>query len=163
MKKLIITAVIVGVIIFAGYLLTSDQMSKSQVQVNQQPAAVLQSQNTAQTQVQSTAQTIGANHEVVYTDSGYSPSELTIKAGDAVTFKNESSLGMWTASAMHPSHVLYSGTSLQEHCPDTANTVFDECTSAQLGQSWSFTFTKTGTWGYHNHVKPRDFGKIIVE
>ncbi len=156
---------------FAGYLLTTNQVNKSKVQVSQQPAAVGQSQQTPQdsnqsqnpSDVQVKTEVQGANHEVTYTDSGYLPSELTIKAGDTVTFKNESSLGMWTASAMHPSHTVYSGTSLQEHCPDAANTSFDECTSAQPGQSWSFTFSKTGTWEYHNHVKAHDFGKIIVE
>ena len=101
--------------------------------------------------------------EVIYTDSGYSPKEITIKIGDTVTWKNESSHGMWIASAMHPSHVIYSGTSLDEHCPDAQNTSFDECISAQPGESWSFKFDKQGTWRYHNHVQASDFGSIIVE
>jgi plastocyanin len=102
-------------------------------------------------------------HEVVYSNNGYSPTELIVKAGDTVVFKNQSSAGMWTASALHPSHTVYSGTSLQAHCPDASNVTFDECKSAQPGESWSFTFNKKGSWGYHNHVQAGHFGKIIVE
>ena len=106
---------------------------------------------------------INQKHEVIYSDSGYSPSTLSIKSGDTVEFKNQSASSMWTASAMHPVHTVYGGTSLQTHCPDAANVSFDECASAQPDQSWSFTFNKKGTWGYHNHVNPSHFGKIIVE
>ena len=100
---------------------------------------------------------------VTYTDSGYSPKTLTVKVGTAVTFKNESSGNMWTASAMHPTHIVYSGTALKDHCPDTANTSFDGCRAGPPGSSWSFTFNKVGEWGYHNHVDASMFGKIIVE
>jgi len=100
---------------------------------------------------------------VVYADSGYSPSKIFVKIGDTVTWKNESSSGMWTASGLHPSHVIYSGTSLEEHCPDIQNTSFDECKSGQPGTSWSFKFDKKGVWRYHNHIQPSDFGTVIVE
>lgn len=104
-----------------------------------------------------------AIYEVIYTDSGYSPSELKIKVGDRVFFRNQSSGKMWTASAMHPSHTVYSGTSLQSHCPDATNSSFDQCVANNPGESWLFEFDKVGTWGYHNHAKAGAFGKIIVE
>ena len=104
-----------------------------------------------------------AKHEVIYTDSGYNPKELKIKLGETVVWKNQSSFGLWTASAIHPSHTIYSGTSLDEHCPDPQNTSFDQCKSGQPGQSWSFKFDKKGTWRYHNHVRASDFGTIIVD
>lgn len=100
---------------------------------------------------------------VVYTDSGYSPNRFNIKVGDTVIYKNESSEGMWTASAMHPSHIVYSGTSLSEHCPDVENITFDACASTQPGDSWSFKFNKAGEWTYHNHVNPANFGRVVVE
>lgn len=102
-------------------------------------------------------------HEIIYTDSGYSPSMLTIKVGETVTFINNSSFGVWTASAIHPAHIVYGGVSLQEHCPDVENDDFDQCKSSFPGESWDFTFNKKGTWGYHNHVKASDFGKIVVD
>lgn len=100
---------------------------------------------------------------VVYTNSGYSPNSLRIKAGTTVVFKNESSLAMWPASAFHPTHTAYSGSSLTEHCPDTNGTALDACTGIQPGSSWSFTFNKKGSWRYHDHLNPAYVGTIIVE
>lgn len=102
-------------------------------------------------------------YEIAFTDSGYVPSALTIKVGDTVVFKNMTTGGMWPASAMHPTHMLYGGTSLQDHCPDIENNDFDACKSIAAGQSWSFTFTKAGAWGFHDHLKLGNFGKITVE
>lgn len=169
MYKKIITVAVIVIVLIGGYFLL--QGSKTQQLTNQQSSAVQESQNTPvesgnpqnQTEVGVKTEVKNTVHEIIYSDSGYVPKELKIKVGDTVTFKNESSGSMWTASAMHPSHIIYSGTSLQNHCPDTTNTSFDECKSAQAGESWSFTFNKAGTWGYHNHLKASQFGKIIVE
>lgn len=100
---------------------------------------------------------------VRYTNEGYVPSTMTIEAGETITFKNESRRAMWTASAMHPTHAVYDGTNLSEHCDNKNETTFDECESSQPGEEWSFTFTKTGTWKYHNHVNPVHSGAIVVE
>ena len=102
-------------------------------------------------------------HTVTYTDAGYSPNELRIEKGDTVTFENKSSVNMWTASAMHPTHMVYGGASLEAHCPDPLGTAFDACEGTPPGGSWSFTFTKAGNWGYHDHLHPTLFGKVIVE
>lgn len=166
MNKNIVPGIVIAVLLASGYFLyqgmnkTPAPTSTSQ-ETNNQPATDASNQNNG---VDLNVQIgISKTYDVIYTDSGYAPSELAIKAGDTVTFKNQSSHNMWTASAMHPSHTMYSGTSLQQHCPDTANTSFDECKNDQPGTSWSFTFTKKGTWGYHNHVAANRFGKIIVE
>ena len=70
---------------------------------------------------------------------------------------------MWTASGVHPTHTAYSGTSLSQHCPDTAEVAFDQCKGEASGVSWTFTFTKTGIWGYHNHSRSSDMGTVIVQ
>jgi len=106
---------------------------------------------------------IGTKTIVTYTDTGYSPKTVTIKAGQSVTFVNNSSHTMWTASGVHPTHTVYSGTSLSQHCPDTANTSFDECQAVNPGISWTFTFKKVGTWSYHNHRQASDTGTVIVQ
>jgi hypothetical protein len=67
---------------------------------------------------------------------------------------------MWVASNPHPAHTGYDGTSRQQHCPNTANTAFDECAP---GSTYSFTFNKVGTWGYHNHMNPGSQGTVIVQ
>ena len=97
---------------------------------------------------------------VTYTDTGFSPKTITIKRGDAVNFVNQSSGDMWVASAMHPTHIVYSGTTLNEHCPDPENDSFDQCVA---GDSFSFTFDKVGTWNYHDHLGPTNFGTVVVE
>ncbi|MDD5152505.1 MAG: hypothetical protein PHS95_00685 [Candidatus Pacebacteria bacterium] len=96
---------------------------------------------------------------VALTDSGFSPSSTTIKKGDTVLFINKSSKKMWVASDPHPAHNGYSGTTLSEHCPDTAGVAFDQCSE---DNAYSFTFEKVGTWGFHNHGTG-DSGVIIVQ
>jgi len=94
---------------------------------------------------QSTART----YVVTYLSSGFSPSTLTIKAGDTVTFKNSCSKDVWPASDPHPTHSDYPA--------------FDPGKAIPPGGEWSFTFTKVGTWGYHNHLQPGQIGTIIVQ
>lgn len=99
---------------------------------------------------------------VTYTDKGFNPKEVSIALGTTVVFVNQSTKKMWVASAKHPDHTVYSGTSLKQHCPDTTNTAFDECTAVVAGESFSFTFGKVGSWKYHNHMSPTDFGSVTV-
>lgn len=87
--------------------------------------------------------------EVVYGSEGFSPSNLEIKVGDTVLFKNESGKGMWVASNPHPVH--------------SDNPEFDAGLSTANGNSWSFTFTEEGTFSYHNHLNSSFGGKIIVK
>ena len=172
MKKVFLSAVAIFLIILGGYFVSKVYISSSKT-ANQQPAAVQESENISDPNAISEKDESSQpdfevkieikKNEVAYTDSGYMPSELTIKTGETVTFKNESSGPIWTASALHPSHAVYAGTSVQEHCPDTLNASFDQCGSSQPGESWSFTFNKAGEWSYHNHVKLNRFGKIIVQ
>ncbi len=92
----------------------------------------------------------GAGGNVVeITDDGFEPSTLTVSSGTTVTFENKSSDDSWPASDVHPTHQLYPG--------------FDSKTSVLAGDSYSFEFTKTGTWGYHNHLEPDEQGTIVVE
>lgn len=96
---------------------------------------------------------------VTYTDQGFSPATITIRRGSRVRFVNATSESMWVASAQHPTHTTYSGTSRTEHCPDTAGTAFDQCAA---GNSFTFTFNKVGSWKYHNHMDSEDVGTIVV-
>lgn len=102
------------------------------------------------------------NMTVTYTDQGFSPASVTVPLGATITFVNQSSKSMWVASAMHPAHTAYSGTSLSQHCPDTSGTAFDECAAGAPGTSYSFTFAKMGTWRYHDHLDASKFGSVVV-
>lgn len=85
---------------------------------------------------------------VTLSDSGFAPQTVSVKAGDTITFVNESSGQMWVASDPHPVHTLLSG--------------FDELTSVGKGGTYEYTFAKVGTWTYHNHVNPSVKGTVKV-
>ncbi len=97
---------------------------------------------------------------VTYTSDGFNPKSMTIAKGQSISFVNQSGNEMWVASAVHPSHTTYGGTTRQEHCPDTAGTAFDQCGA---GGSYTFTFGKSGNWNYHNHLRASDFGTVIIK
>lgn len=98
---------------------------------------------------------------VAYTSQGFSPKDITVPIGTTVTFANQTSDRMWVGSAMHPTHEVYDGTMTSEHCAAgyTGPAPFDQCTASA---SYSFTFTKAGTWRYHNHADASDFGSVTV-
>src|SRR3989344_3271364 len=96
---------------------------------------------------------------VTYTSGGFSPSTITIKKGGTVTWKNQGGGEMWVASAQHPTHTAYDGTTREEHCVAGSNS-FDQCVN---GSAYSFIFDKAGTWRYHNHSNSSHFGTVIVE
>lgn len=98
-----------------------------------------------------------SSHVISYTDNGYAPSAITIKAGESITFKNDSSKAMWPASAMHPTHTAYPTTG------GCLGSTFDACAGIQSGKIWSFRFDIPGTWKYHDHLTPTFFGAITVE
>lgn len=96
-------------------------------------------------------------YTITATDSGYSPSTITIKAGDTVIFKNGSSQPVWTASAVHPTHRAYPTTG------GCLGSTFDACRGIPPGQSWSFKFDIAGSWKYHNHLNPSETGTIVIQ
>jgi plastocyanin len=86
---------------------------------------------------------------ITYTANGFTPSSVIVAKGAKVTFVNNSNAGMWVASDPHPTHNGY---------PD-----FDAEKAISNGGSYSFTFDKEGSWGYHNHLNPTNKGTIIVQ
>lgn len=161
-NKIFITVIVIAIIVLGGYILLRKPQSPAPSPDTQtEPSEEMLPTQPATTQEEE-APSMNEN-VVIYTDSGFSPSTIRVKIGATVTFKNESSKAMWPASAIHPSHKVYSGTSLQEHCPDINGTAFDACTGIQPGNSWSFTFQKKGNWKYHDHLNPGNTGTILVE
>lgn len=94
---------------------------------------------------------------VKFTDSGFLPKEISIKAGDVVVFENESAKSMWPASAMHPTHAVYPTTG------GCLGSTFDACKGVLPSDSWSFKFDIVGNWKYHDHLTPKFFGAIDVK
>lgn len=96
-----------------------------------------------------TSSTAPKTYDISYTNSCYDPANVTIKKNDTVKFTNNSTNNMEPASNNHPSHTLYSE--------------FDANNNIAPGGTYSFTFTKTGSWGYHDHSKPNCTGTITVQ
>lgn len=116
---------------------------------------VINQQTTGATEV--TAVVTSEPKTVEITSTGFSPSSLTIKAGDTVTFANKDSSLHWPASAVHPTHSVYSESG------GCIGSKFDACKGLAQGESWSFAFNQKGTWGYHDHLNPGLTGTIIVQ
>ena len=152
MKKIIIPIIVILVILGVYFLLKDTATKTSNALSTNTPLQTTLSEETVLTE----------QSVVTYTDSGYSPNMLNIKVGTTIKFVNNSSRSMWTASDMHPSHRDYDNTSLSEHCSNPNNTSFDSCTGIQPSDSWSFKFNKPGTWQYHNHSHPSDYGTVIT-
>lgn len=91
---------------------------------------------------------ISGETTISMTDSGFTPSTVTIKKGTKVNFVNNGTKLIWPASAPHPTHTDYAA--------------FDPKKGIAAGATWSFTFDKTGAWGFHDHLNAGHFGKITV-
>lgn len=88
------------------------------------------------------------NSKITYTDNGFEPFTITIKINTNVTFTNKSNGMMWIASNPHPAHTDLPG--------------FDQKNSIGKGGLYTYTFSKIGTWKYHNHNAPEKTGVVIV-
>jgi plastocyanin len=147
MKKLAVFLLIAVTVVAAGCTDSTESTSTPETESpdNTQPTDLEQENNT-----------------IFYTDSGFQPADLTVQQGDTVTWLDRSSNTMWVGSDRHPSHTNYAGTTRREHCQDGDQTTaaFDQCTT---GDRFSFTFEKTGEWGYHNHQPFERGGTVTVE
>ncbi|MEK7162899.1 MAG: hypothetical protein AAB696_01275 [Patescibacteria group bacterium] len=153
MNKIIIAIIVVVVVALSGYFFLKGAYQTAAPVIQPLPQSP-----TEQAPVAENNNPVAENNNVViYTDAGYTQNSLQIKAGETVIFKNQSSRVMWTASAAHPTHRVYPTTG------GCIGSTFDACKGIQLGDSWSFRFDIKGTWKYHDHLTPGNFGAIIVQ
>ncbi len=103
----------------------------------------------ASTVVVSPKTSMSAGVVIAITDTGFEPATSTIKAGTAVTFTNNGQGLHWPASNPHPSHTTLSG--------------FDALRGLATGESYTYTFTKVGTWGWHDHLYTQLQGTVVVQ
>lgn len=138
--------------------------TEAEVEAETNVEAQTEAEGNLESEVQGqTEASVGASADttvVTYTNDGFSPQTVTVNVGDTVRFENESSGGMWVGSDVHPTHSKYDGTSRTQHCADGGSDSFDQC---GVGDVYEFTFDKTGSFGYHNHVNSSDNGTIVVE
>ncbi|OGG03912.1 hypothetical protein A2W14_05585 [Candidatus Gottesmanbacteria bacterium RBG_16_37_8] len=147
-KKFLIIILLITVIIMAG---VSFFKSKSQKPISKISPLNINNSSKLPPEVESAIQSEGIYQEtfnVNYSDKGFTPQEVTIKLGSAVTWTNNSKKSMYVASNDHPSHDLY---------PQ-----FDQLSAVGNSGQYSFVFDKVGSWGYHNHASPSDTARVIV-
>lgn len=89
----------------------------------------------------------GQNTTTLSTNS-FSPAILTIKAGETVTWVNDSGADATVNSFPHPTHTDY---------PPLNLGVFAN------GEFLTLTFNQPGTYKYHNHFKASQAGTIVVQ
>lgn len=87
--------------------------------------------------------------KVSITDTGFLPATMTVPVNTTVTFTNNGQGAHWLASDPHPTHTAQAG--------------FDAKRGLATGEAYTFTFTASGTWGYHDHLNPRVTGTIVVK
>ena len=137
--KAVLLAIAAVIIIGGGAYLALHNSSST----TQTPAPTHASSSSSKT-----ATPPSAADTMAYDGTQFSPASLTVKAGSQVTIKNSSSQALQLQSNPHPAHT-----------DDTDLNVG----LVAAGQSKTFTVTKTGTFGYHNHLDPSIQGKITVE
>lgn len=92
--------------------------------------------------------------EVTYGESGFIPSEIKVRRGQTVLFvNNRQARPMYVASNPHPIHTDYK--------EFEAGVVLGRFPG--IGENFSFTFDKPGTWNYHDHADSSKTGTVIVE
>lgn len=147
MNKLTASILLVSVLLLAGC--TGQQQSS--------PEASPDDTGTGSSSVDcSTVQ--AETHTVSYSNAGFSPQQITVQRCDTVRWESQGA-SMWVGSDQHPTHTQYDGTSVNQHCPNQGD-AFDQCST---GSTYSFTFTKQGTWSYHNHVRAAHGGRVVVQ
>ena len=150
-KGIIITVVILGLVVL-GILAFSLIGQDSNNEERNNPIAnypALGNENNNEPIVKEEGNEVTSMENIIeITSAGFSPSILEIKSGESVTFINKDSTRHWPASDVHPTHKIYPG--------------FDALRGLAQGEEYSFTFTKQGSWGYHDHLAPRLKGTIIV-
>jgi plastocyanin len=138
-NKVIITVVVLVIVIGGALMLFMPDKSKA-------PGTDNTSSN--QTNNSSSDSTKAAAATITYDGKTFSSSVSSVKSGDAVKVVNNSSDDLDFDSDPHPVHTddpeLNAG-------------------SIAPGESKTFTLTKKGTWGYHNHLNASQEGKITVE
>lgn len=155
MKVLIIAIVIIVILGAFGYFIFAINQTKTE-----EPAAITQNNTQPETDTENAKKEeitqpktgVPESNSVTFTDSGVSPSSIVIKSGETIKWVNNSSSTIQIGSNNHPTHTvnqeLTGGSFVIELAP---------------GESQTVQLSKTGDWGYHDHLKPSVSGAIIIE
>ncbi|MBP9757327.1 MAG: hypothetical protein KBD06_01890 [Candidatus Pacebacteria bacterium] len=85
---------------------------------------------------------------VMRTATGFVPSKITIRKGQAIVFTSQWGKDFWPAADFHPTHGVYP--------------TFDPKRPLKADESWRFVFDRAGVWTFHDHLQESMVGTIIV-
>lgn len=152
-------SILVGVIIIAAVVFFALQYTNTgEEDLTATPTVIPLTQNeftevapstTPETTVSPTASPAAKSVSVSIEDTGFTPATVTIPVGTTVVFTNNGQALHWPASDPHPVHTDLPG--------------FDAKKGLATGETYSFTFTKAGTFGVHDHLNARMKGSIVVQ
>lgn len=92
---------------------------------------------------------VGSGRVVIsIADTGFNPVAVTVTPGTTVVFVNNGQGLHWPASDVHPTHQELPG--------------FDAGRRLSTGEEYSFVFSDSGTWSFHDHVNPQFTGSVTV-
>lgn len=140
----LVIGVIVVLVILAGWYFIQSQRG----QLGSSPAPQV-TQPEATPATESAAPFEEEENVVKVSSSGFSPQNITIAAGESVTWVNEDTEDHQINSAVHPTHLLY----------PPLNSVG----LLKAGQRKSLSFPEAGTYKYHNHLNPSLTATVTVE
>lgn len=80
--------------------------------------------------------------DVTIETSGFNPAQLNIKTGNTVTWKNNDT---------------------QDHSVTKTDEIGPDSPPMSKGQGFLYTFTKPGTYRYHDSLNPKMTGTVTVE
>lgn len=149
MRNLIIGVVVVGILALGTFYVLQGNYSKK---TNSTSSSSTSNTNTTSNSSSQSNQTASDNVTITYSDSGFSPASATVKSGGKITWVNNSSGQLQIGSDPHPVHTG------NRELTGNAFTL-----TLNAGEQKSVTVSKTGTFGYHNHLSPGDTGKVTVE
>lgn len=139
-----VAVVVILVLIVGGWFLTRPKSTPT--------PAPSETSTPAPAQTTTPSATEGAmmkeKNVVKITSDGFTPKNITISAGDTVTWMNSDTVDHTVNSAPHPTHTAYLPLNLGVIKP---------------GDKKSLTFPQAGTYKYHDHLNPSLFGSVTVQ
>lgn len=145
-KNTIIGAVIIVVLILAGWYFIKSQKTATAPSQTESTTPATQSASPSKA---SEGAMMKKETVVKITANGFSPKTVTIKAGEMVTWQNTDSANHTVNSIPHPTHTLYP--------------ILNKVGLMKSGDKKSLTFPDVGTYSYHDHLNPSNTGSVTVQ
>lgn len=142
----LIIGISVAILVLAGIAIYALSTQQDEAPATEQTDTTQTTTPTTDTDTDATSEQT-MNETITFTDAGFNPGTLTVKKGTVVTVKNDSDTDVQFSSDDHPTHMMHTELNLAVLSP---------------GDSDTFTVTKVGTWGFHDHIDESKTGTLIV-